>query len=226
MKSMMTELMHRNRSNAVIQKRFEPRDSLDDFPTPPWATRALIEKVIGPDNVRGKTCLEPCANRGYMFRTLEEYFGPGNVHGADIHDYGQRFEKADFLSAPFKSYDWVITNPPFKLASEFTLRALKVAREGVAIFARGAFCESEKRYNEIFRDNPEIFCPFVERVPIFRQRLAKPSPRLFDPNAKGSGESTATSYAWFLWSKFHEQGKIIRIPKCRAELERPEDYKE
>jgi hypothetical protein len=30
-----------NRSSAVMQQRSEPHDSLDDFPTPPWATRAL-----------------------------------------------------------------------------------------------------------------------------------------------------------------------------------------
>jgi hypothetical protein len=32
-----------NRSSAVMQQRSEPHDSLDDFPTPPWATRALCE---------------------------------------------------------------------------------------------------------------------------------------------------------------------------------------
>lgn len=35
--------MSQNCSSAVMQQRSEPRDSLDDFPTPPWATRALCE---------------------------------------------------------------------------------------------------------------------------------------------------------------------------------------
>ncbi len=34
-----------NRSSAVMQQRSEPHDSLDDFPTPPWATRALCEYI-------------------------------------------------------------------------------------------------------------------------------------------------------------------------------------
>lgn len=29
-----------NRSSAVMQQRAEPHNSLDDFPTPPWATKA------------------------------------------------------------------------------------------------------------------------------------------------------------------------------------------
>ena len=32
-----------NTSSSVMQQRSEPQDSLDDFPTPPWATRALCE---------------------------------------------------------------------------------------------------------------------------------------------------------------------------------------
>jgi hypothetical protein len=29
-----------------MAQRVEPASSLDDFPTPPWATRALIEYVL------------------------------------------------------------------------------------------------------------------------------------------------------------------------------------
>lgn len=79
--------MSANRSSAVIQQRSEPHDSLDDFPTPPWATRALCEwllarSLIMPDFV----CREPAANRGHMVRPLDEYFTA--VIGSDVHDYG------------------------------------------------------------------------------------------------------------------------------------------
>lgn len=40
--------MTANRSTAVMQRRVEPLDSLDDFPTPPWATRALCEWLEKP----------------------------------------------------------------------------------------------------------------------------------------------------------------------------------
>ena len=35
-----------NTSHAVMAQRVEAANSLDNFPTPPWATRALIEHVI------------------------------------------------------------------------------------------------------------------------------------------------------------------------------------
>ena len=39
-------LMVQNTSHAVMAQRIEAADSPDDFPTPPWATRALIEHVL------------------------------------------------------------------------------------------------------------------------------------------------------------------------------------
>src|SRR5690606_27106177 len=35
-----------NGARAIAARRLEPADSLDYFPTPPWATRALIEVVL------------------------------------------------------------------------------------------------------------------------------------------------------------------------------------
>lgn len=37
--------MAQNTSYAVMQQRREAKDSLEDFPTPPWATRALCEWI-------------------------------------------------------------------------------------------------------------------------------------------------------------------------------------
>jgi len=65
-----------NTSHAVMAQRSEASDSLDDFPTPPWATRALLEHVIGDRrNLKKLTCLEPACGAGHMAKVLEEYFG-------------------------------------------------------------------------------------------------------------------------------------------------------
>ena len=121
-----------NTSHAVMAQRHEPHDSLDDFPTPPWATRALVEKVISPRRfyrsaLAHHTVWEPAANRGHMVRPLREYFG--RVFGSDIHDYGGQGPTPapgyavqervlDFLLhgseldfTPAQGIDWIITNP-------------------------------------------------------------------------------------------------------------------
>lgn len=202
-----------NTSHAVMAQRLEPADSPDDFPTPPWATRALIEHVVGAARVRGADCLEPACGRGYMARPLSEYFG--RVEAFDAYRYGQPGIR-DFLTFPYEigSHDWVITNPPFRLAEDFISRSLTVARRGVAILARTVFLESVGRYERIFRDAPPThFAQFSERVPMIKGRV--------DPKA-----TTATGYAWFVWDfDFSDAAtKVVWIPPCRRALERHDDY--
>jgi hypothetical protein len=72
---------------AVMQRRHEAAASLDDFPTPPWATRALCE-WLKPQLLDGDACREPACGRGDMVRPLAEYFA--RVDAADVHDYPSR----------------------------------------------------------------------------------------------------------------------------------------
>ena len=135
-----------NTSHAVMAQRVEPKDSPDDFPTPPWATRALVEHVLkNVSDLAAMTCLEPACGVGHMAKVLKEYFGA--VYCCDAYPYGYGHEQ-DFLTCPFedRSFDWVITNPPFRLAMPFILRAIPIARCGVAVLARTVFLESVGRY--------------------------------------------------------------------------------
>src|SRR5215471_12247523 len=139
-----------NKSHAVMSQRVEAADSPDDFPTPPWATRGLIEYIFeNKKDLPAQSCLEPACGAGHMAKVLKEYFG--EVVYADAYGYGYGPIR-DFLTYPYatNSCDWVITNPPFRLAEEFVLRALSVARVGVAILARTVFLESVGRYDAIF----------------------------------------------------------------------------
>ena len=197
---------------AIRAQRSEPRNSLDDFPTPPWATRALIEHIIKEKNVRGLSCLEPACNRGYMTEALKQYFK--SVTALDIHDYGYG-KVANFLNSshPQNSYDWVITNPPFNAAKDFVLRSLPIARKGVALLVRTGFLESKDRYNSIFNNfPPSVFAQFTERVPMLKGRLDK-------------NKSTATSYGWLIWNKNQSAPtKLVWIPPCRKQLEKEGNY--
>jgi len=196
-----------------MAQRVEPMDSADDFPTPPWATRALIEHVlIGKLSLRQMICLEPACGAGHMAKALKEYFG--EVRSADAFDYGYG-EVRDFLTYSYETgaVDWVITNPPFRLAEQFVLRALCLARKGVAILARTVFLESVGRYESIFRECPPTkFAQFVERVPMVKGRL--------DVKA-----TTATGYAWLVWEKDTVAfPRLMWVPPCRRQLERNSDY--
>jgi hypothetical protein len=196
-----------------MSQRVEALDSLDVFPTPPWATRALMEHIIGEkSSIAQMTCLEPACGVGHMSKVLKEYFG--TVTYSDIYDYGYA-QVRDFLSHPYPidTYDWIITNPPFRLAEEFVLRALQISRIGVAILARTVFLESSGRYRAIFQTSPPTkFAQFVERVPMIKGRLDKSA-------------TTATGYCWLIWDK-RTSGtpQLVWVPPCRKSLERAGDY--
>jgi hypothetical protein len=204
-----------NTSHAVMAQRAEFKNSLDDFPTPLWATRALIEHVILSKTLLDTlTCLEPACGRGHMAVALSEYFN--QVVACDVFDYG--FGRvADFLKTKYsdESFDWVITNPPFRLGEEFIKRAMNIARHGVAMLTRTVFIESVGRYERLFKSNPPSrFAQFTERVPMVKGRVDKKA-------------STATGYAWLVWEKDRlGTSEVVWIPPCRKKLERDGDYQQ
>lgn len=205
--------MSQNTSSAVMQQRSEPHDSLDDFPTPPWATRALCAWLAKSEPLQRLSAREPAANRGHMARVLAEYFA--SVDASDVHDYGAGYPVSDYLfPGPLARVDWTITNPPFRLAEAFIERALHSSDAGVAVIVRAAFLEGCGRYTRLFSTNPpSTILQFAERVVMHKGRLAPEG-------------STATAYAWLVWQdRFLLTAPEFRwIAPCRKALERAGDY--
>lgn len=211
----------------AYQNRKSPKDGIEDFPTPPWATRAFCEHILdlpSPDQARVSvptSVWEPAANRGYMARPLGEYFE--TVIASDIEDYGVGYPVIDFLNGPKPSdfgmeVDWIITNPPFNVALDFALRALEpgMSKRGVALFVRSAWIEGVDRYEKLFSVHPPtMIAQYVGRVPIVRGRV--------DEKA-----ATAMPYSWFVWDHHVDvTDPIVRwIPHCRKDMEKESDYAE
>lgn len=206
---------------SVMARRVEPHDSLDDFPTQPWGTRALVEHVLIPHSVKLGRAWEPACNRGHMAQPLREYFD--SVHASDIFDYGEEWSGqervVDFLWPNSESpkiarhpVDWIISNPPFKLAEQFIARGRGLATVGCAMLVRTSFLEGVGRYERLYNVTPpSIIAQFVERLPMVKGRIDRKV-------------STATSYAWLVWIKDCAPRPFQWIPPCRARLDRDSDW--
>jgi hypothetical protein len=149
------------------------------FPTPPWGTRALCEKI--KDELKGARVWEPACGEGHMARTLAEY--APDVLATDAFDYSQIWPGQHYIRDLLLCHvepnpretgiDWVITNPPFKQAEAFMAAALKVARVGVAMLVRIQFLEGEKRKRLLYDLHwPTDVFVFSERLPIAEARVA------------------------------------------------------
>lgn len=192
---------------APYMKRDNDIADLDYYPTPAWATRALLKYV---PSVSGATCLEPACGAGHMSRALLEVFP--EVRSYDIADRGYG-KLANFLTDDFSPVDWVITNPPYNVALDFVKKSLLLSSTGVAMFLRSTFAESAGRYEELFRDTPPTtIAQFVERVGLVK-------------NGVVSKANACVPYAWFVWDK-RQGGRtdFVWLPPCKKALERPEDY--
>jgi len=219
------------------QRAPTPAASLDYFPTPPWATRALGRFIIDQgEPLPALSCWEPACGELHMARPLTEFFAA--VRPTDVMRYHADHGICDFLlnGRTWSPLDWVITNPPFKLAQAFIDTAMAKARRGVAMLVRSAFTEGAERHHSLFNVTPPTFeLQFAERVVMLKGRLIQanaPDPFNLDADGKPTKASSATSYCWLIWMRDQSTGHWIAdtrkrwVPPLRMQLERPGDYPE
>jgi hypothetical protein len=162
-------------------KRFADLSGPDYFPTPRWATFALI------DNERFEGEIWECAcGDGAMSEVLEE---TGlSVFSSDLYERGYGEAGIDFNS-PTRNAENIVTNPPYNCAEGFVASGIQHSKRKFALLLRLAFLEGVNRNRTIFSE-----CP-PSRVWVFSERIT------FYPAGaimKGSG---TTAYAWFVWDK-------------------------
>jgi len=162
-------------------KRFADINGPDFFPTPSWATHALMdnERFVGD-------VWEPACGDGAMAKVIEEY--GHTVFASDLYDRGYGTGGVDFLQND-NIADNIITNPPYNSAESFVSAGLRKSRKKFALLLRLAFLEGANRQKSIFQKTPP------SRVWVFSERIT------FYPSGSVQKGSGTTAYAWFVWDK-------------------------
>ena len=173
-------------SNHTVKEREE-----NDF----YATDPIsIDKLLTVEKP-SHYILECAAGEGHLAQKLiEEGF---EVCSSDIIERGYRLNAIyNFLELNYldPSYD-IITNPPYKYAKEFVLKALDIVAENrkIYMFLKLTFLEGKSRYKDLFSKYP----PKV--IYVFSERVICAKNGKFD-EIKATGGS-AVAYAWFVWQK-------------------------
>jgi len=180
---MMDTTYNLNGAFKPTTKRRADMDGPDFYPTPRWATFALI------DNEPFQGAIWECAcGDGAMAEVLKETGNP--VESSDLFDRGYGEIGHDFLNTR-RTYRNIITNPPFHSAEGFVANALQNAEAKFALLMRLAFLEGANRANTIFHQHPP------SRVWVFSERIT-----FYMKGAQVAGSGT-TAYAWFVWDKNH-----------------------
>jgi hypothetical protein len=176
---------------ATLGVRFETKQRRDfnetgrDFyATDPLALEKLLE-VEQFENV-----WECADGMGHLCNVLKERKILGK-HSDIVYRGCEGSEIIDFLKYDGKWDGDILTNPPYRYAYEFVLKALEIVSEGrkVAFLLRLQFLEGKKRYVNLYsKFPPKIIYVFVKRV---RCGL----------NADFSKSGNGISFAWFVWEK-------------------------
>lgn len=162
-------------------KRFADLDGPDFYPTPSWATYALVDN----ENFSGDIWECACGN-GAMSNVLEQ--AGSTVRSSDLYDRGFGEAGVDFTCASSSARN-IVTNPPYNAAEGFVRTGLELAESKFALLLRLAFLEGGNRQRTIFSQ-----CP-PSRVWVFSERIT-----FYPMNAERKGSGT-TAYAWFVWDK-------------------------
>lgn len=181
---------HLNGGVKPTAKRSADLDGLDFYPTPTWATFALIDN----ERFDGEIWECACGNGA----TSEVLRRAGNhVVSSDLFDRGYGERGHDFLTSKRQAAN-IVTNPPFHSAEGFVARGLDLATAKFALLLRLAFLEGAGRTRNIFHKRPPA------RVWVFSERIT------FYPKGADVAGTGTTAYAWFVWDTMHQGQTELR----------------
>lgn len=161
------------------------REENDFYPTPSWCVDELLKRESF-----GVSVWECCCGDGAISEVLLN--NGKNVYSTDIVNYnGYADNIVDFLKVDYEiNFDAIITNPPYKIALDFVLKAKQHSSGKIAMFLKTVFLESESRYN-MFQDKTfplKTVYQFSNRVSLYKNGV----------KMKNGG---MISYAWYVWDK-------------------------
>jgi hypothetical protein len=162
----------------------EDREENDYYATTPEAAEHLLRLETFSDNIWECAC-----GAGHLSEVFVQ--NGYNVTSTDLIDRGYGVHGIDFLKTNRRFYGDIVTNPPYKYASEFVEKALSVVAPGkkVAMFLKLLFMESKGR-KKLFEETPPT-CIYVSSGRLICAKNGE-----FD-KIKGS----AVGYGWYIWQK-------------------------
>lgn len=181
------------------------REEQDFYATDPKTVEIFLNR-LKQDNVNLNKSIWECAcGKGHISEVLKKW--GYNTFSSDLIDRGYSRNTIDFLLADRKFYSLsnvdILTNPPYKDAEKFILKALELIEKGnkVIMYLKIQFLEGKNRLQNIYK----LYPPKFVYVHTTRQSIAKDGD--FNLHCKSSG---SLCYAWFIWEKGYNGEPIIR----------------
>ena len=157
------------------------REENDFYPTPAYVVDELLKREKFEGNIWECACGEGDMSKVFIKNGFE-------VISTDLIDRGYG-EQKDFFKSNIIA-DNIITNPPYKMALDFVLKAKNQSNKKIAMFLKTTWLESESRF-EMFQDKTfplKTMYQFSKRVSLYK-------------NGSIMKNSGMIAYAWYVWDK-------------------------
>lgn len=171
------------------------RENNDFYATDPIAIDVLLKCFDLLKFDANKVVWECAAGTGNLSDRLIEL--GAIVYATDLIDRGNSRVKpgVDFLQCTELPCDCniILTNPPFKYATEFAQKALELLPDGgyYIAFMNISYITGQKRYNSIYKNGClKYFCPFTKRVECWRNN-----------DKEKHGGRAMVDFAWYIFKK-------------------------
>tara|TARA_Y100001951_G_C11181373_1_gene206146 strand:- start:49 stop:585 length:537 start_codon:yes stop_codon:yes gene_type:complete len=158
------------------------RKKADFYPSP----RNSIEELLKKEILVGEIWECACGD-GALSKVIEEK--GYKVYSSDLIDRGYGTTGIDFLKSTKKA-DTIITNPPFNLSTEFTLKAFELSNRYIIFLNKLSFLEGIRRRKKIFNQG------YLKNVYVFSQRLK-------------FGGNGLMAFAWYVFDKKYSGKPLI-----------------
>ena len=199
------ELRPTNAVNGHAAANGSGRRHNDLYTTEDKLTAVLFENLPNDIIIKGFLC-EPCAGPGRMAQAIRRRSNALVF----TNDIDRRFDNTDFTSdaadpnaavwqAESAYYDWVVTNPPFKVAADILFNSWNSAHGGVAMLLRVTFIEPTKKRGDWLQDHADHLRCFM---PVSQPR----------PSFTSDGRTDSATTAWFVWLKNFSWQRDFGIP--------------
>lgn len=178
------------------------REENDFYATNPETLKLFLYEFWKDNSFEGDI-LEPACGQGHISKTLKEMLPSFNVISTDLIDRGYGQGGVNFLTHDYgRTFNTIITNPPFSLAKEFIEKGLEIADKYVIMLCKIQLLEGLKR-KDMFLNTPLKYV-YVHTTRQATWKEGRPT------DNKGKKWATTMCLAWFVWDKEYEGEPIIR----------------
>lgn len=178
------------------------REENDFYATNPETLKLFLYEFWKDNSFEGDI-LEPACGQGHISETLKEILPNFNIISTDLIDRGYGQGGVNFLTHDYgRTFNTVITNPPFSLAKEFIEKGLEIADKYVIMLCKIQLLEGIKR-KDMFLNTPLKYV-YVHTTRQATWKEGKPT------DSKGKKWATTMCLAWFVWDKEYDGEPVIR----------------